>query len=170
VSDAPDAPDPPDLRVSDADRDRAVEEVREHFAAGRLTNDELDERVQAAVRAHTQSELAAIRQDLPSLPLTPAQRKAALAERRTELRSQLLQEAGGGVVLVGVCAVIWASAGAHGMFWPIWVALVCLLPLIRTGWRLYGPAPDLERVEQDLASMRGRRQRHEARQAARRRR
>jgi len=96
-----------------------------------------------------------------------AQRESALAERRAELRAQLLQEAGGGVVLVGICAVVWAASGAHGMFWPIWVALVVLLPLIRTGWRLYGPAPDFERVEQDLANFRRRRGREEAREAAR---
>jgi hypothetical protein len=56
------------------------------------------------------------------------------------------------------------------MFWPMWVALVVLLPLIRSGWRLYGPAPDLERVEQDLANFRQRRKREDARRAARQRR
>jgi hypothetical protein len=101
--------------------------------------------------------------DLPRLPVSPAQRKAELSERRGELRAQLLQEAGGAVTLFAVCTGLWFASGAHGMFWPIWVALVCLLPLIRTGWRLYGPAPDLERVEQDLESFRRRRQRHDAR-------
>ena len=157
--------DPGDLRVSDQDRERAVQEMREHFAVGRLTEDEMDERVQAAVRAQSQSELAAIRQDLPRLPVSAAQRKAELSERRGELRAQLFQEAGGGVALFVGCTVIWLSAGAHGMFWPIWIALVCLLPLIRSGWRLYGPAPDLERVEQDLANFRGRRERQDARHA-----
>jgi hypothetical protein len=125
----------------------------------------MDERVQAAVRAQSQSELAAIRQDLPRLPVSAAQRKAELSERRGELRAQLFQEAGGGVALFVGCTVIWLSAGAHGMFWPIWIALVCLLPLIRSGWRLYGPAPDLERVEQDLANFRRRRERQDARHA-----
>jgi hypothetical protein len=157
--------DPGDLRVSDQDRERAVQEMREHFAVGRLTEDEMDERVQAAVRAQSQSELAAIRQDLPRLPVSAAQRKAELSERRGELRAQLFQEAGGGVALFVGCTVIWLSAGAHGMFWPIWIALVCLLPLIRSGWRLYGPAPDLERVEQDLANFRRRRERQDARHA-----
>ena len=157
--------DPGDLRVSDQDRERAVQEMREHFAVGGLTEDEMDERVQAAVRAQSQSELAAIRQDLPRLPVSAAQRKAELSERRGELRAQLFQEAGGGVALFVGCTVIWLSAGAHGMFWPIWIALVCLLPLIRSGWRLYGPAPDLERVEQDLANFRRRRERQDARHA-----
>ncbi|HWF36788.1 MAG TPA: hypothetical protein VG295_15510 [Solirubrobacteraceae bacterium] len=98
---------------------------------------------------------------------TPTEQTAALAERRSELRAQLLQEAGGGVVVVGICTLIWVSSGAHGMFWPVWVALVVLLPLIRSGWRLYGPAPDFERVEQDLAQFRSRRARHDVRRAAR---
>jgi hypothetical protein len=85
------------------------------------------------------------------------------AERRGELRAQLLQEAGGGIICFGVCTVLWIMGGATGFFWPIFVALVCLLPLLRSGWRLCGPAPDPERVEQDLANFRRRRERDAAR-------
>ena len=159
--------DPADLRVSDEDRERAAEEIREHYAAGRLTEEELDERVQAAVRAQSVGELSAVRRDLPRLPPSPARRQAQFAERRRELRAQLLQEAGGGVTVFVVCAVIWAAGGAHGFFWPLFVALFVLLPLVRSGWRLYGPAPDFARVEQDLAQFRRRRDR-DARRAERR--
>lgn len=159
--------DLPDLRVSDEDRERATREIRDHYAAGRLTEDELDERVQAALRARTQGELAALSRDLP---ITPAWRKAQLEERRRELRAQIFQEAGGGVGLVVLCTVIWLVSGTHGFFWPAIVAAATLLPLIRSGWRLYGPAPDLERVEQELAQFRrrhDREQRLEARRARR---
>ena len=37
------------IRVSDADRERVTSRLREHFAEGRLTSDELDERVSAAL-------------------------------------------------------------------------------------------------------------------------
>jgi Domain of unknown function (DUF1707) len=47
---------PDDLRVSDDQRERAVSEIREHFAAGRLNDDELSDRVQAAYSARTQVE------------------------------------------------------------------------------------------------------------------
>ena len=107
------------------------------------------------------------RHDLPRLAVPPAQRKAQLAERRRELRAQLRQEAEGGVVLLVACTAIWAISGASGMFWPSWVALAVLLPLLRSGWRLYGPAPDVERVEQDLASFRRRHERHDARRQRR---
>ncbi|MBV9424597.1 MAG: DUF1707 domain-containing protein, partial [Solirubrobacterales bacterium] len=60
--------DPYSLRVSDEQRERAAQQIREHFAAGRLTEDELNERVQATVRAQTEEELRAVLADLPALP------------------------------------------------------------------------------------------------------
>jgi hypothetical protein len=54
-----------DLRVSDADRDRAISELSEHFQAGRLTADEHDERMGRAMQARTGRELAALFADLP---------------------------------------------------------------------------------------------------------
>jgi hypothetical protein len=54
-----------DLRISDADRDRAVSELGEHFQAGRLTADEFDERSGQALQARTGKELAVLFTDLP---------------------------------------------------------------------------------------------------------
>ncbi len=53
------------MRVSDADRERVAERLRDHFADGRLTSEELDERVTAALRAKTAGELRAVMTDLP---------------------------------------------------------------------------------------------------------
>jgi hypothetical protein len=145
-----------DQRVSDEQRERAAVEIREHFAAGRLSDDELSERVQAAYSARTEQELRTALADLPKLPATPAQQKAELAARRSKLQRRMLQEAGGGLGVFVLCTAIWAVSGASGQFWPIWVLLVCLIPLIRNGWRLYGPAPDLERVERELDTRRRR--------------
>jgi len=61
-------PDPPDLRASDADRERAVRQLRDHTLAGRLTVDELDERSARAFAARTERELAALLDDLPAAP------------------------------------------------------------------------------------------------------
>jgi hypothetical protein len=140
----------PDLRVSDQDRDRATQQLREHFAAGRITEDELNERVQAAYQARTQNQLRALLRDLPALPATPQQLKSELAERRRHLQRRLIQESGGGLALFAVCVVVWAANGAQGGFWPGWVAIFAVLPLIRNGWRLYGPSPELDRVEREL--------------------
>lgn len=66
----------PELRASDADRDRAIADLREHTAAGRLTLEEFSERVDRAVAARTVAELEDVGRDLPSaLPVARAQRR-----------------------------------------------------------------------------------------------
>ena len=147
------------LRVSDADRERAAREIREHFAAGRLTEQELSERIQAAYSAQTRDELDRLRADLPLLPATREELRAELSERRGQLQRRLLQHTGGALVPFVICTVIWVASGASAPFWPIWVALGALIPLIRNGWRLYGPAPELDRVEHELARRERRRRR-----------
>jgi hypothetical protein len=112
--------------------------------------------VQAAYQARTVQELRAIRADLPALPVTRAQQKAELAERRAQLRRRVLQESGGGLGVFVICTSIWAASGASGQFWPIWVLLVTVIALARNVWRLYGPAPELDRVEEDLERRRRR--------------
>ena len=65
------------IRVSDADRDHAAARLRDHFAEGRLTPDELDERVTAALNARTFGDLRRVMVDLPEpapAPLRAAQR------------------------------------------------------------------------------------------------
>jgi hypothetical protein len=53
------------IRVSDADRDRVNAQLRDHFAAGRITPGELDERLSAALNAKTFGDLRRIMADLP---------------------------------------------------------------------------------------------------------
>jgi hypothetical protein len=149
-------PEDPSLRASDEQRERAAQDIREHFAAGRLSEDELSDRVQAAYSARTERDLQRLLADLPKLPASPAQQKAELVQRRRQLQRRMVQEAGGGLGLFALCTVIWATSGASGQFWPIWVLVVCLIPLLRNGWRLYGPAPELDRVEGELDARRRR--------------
>src|SRR5580692_321446 len=54
-----------DLRVSDADRDRALRELSEAFQAGRITADEFDARSEQALGARTGKELTGLLADLP---------------------------------------------------------------------------------------------------------
>ena len=56
---------PGDLRVSDADRDRALSELREALRVGRITADEFDQRSAQTLRARTGKELTALLADLP---------------------------------------------------------------------------------------------------------
>jgi uncharacterized protein DUF1707 len=53
------------LRISDADRESAVELLGEQYALGRLTRDEFDERSDAVWSAKTEGDLAPIFADLP---------------------------------------------------------------------------------------------------------
>jgi hypothetical protein len=55
-----------ELRVSDAEREAATAELREHYASGRLDSDELDQRLSAALAARTRGDLSALFTDLPS--------------------------------------------------------------------------------------------------------
>ena len=53
------------ILISDADRDGASARLRDHYADGRLTRDELDERVTAALNARTSGDLRRVLADLP---------------------------------------------------------------------------------------------------------
>jgi hypothetical protein len=53
------------LRVGDAERDEVTTALHEHFAQGRLTRDELDERLTATLSATTVGDLRAVTRDLP---------------------------------------------------------------------------------------------------------
>ena len=70
----------PALRASEDDRERVIRELREHFAAGRLTSDEFSERVSAVYDAATLGELAEATRDLPAL--TEARKEALEREIR----------------------------------------------------------------------------------------
>jgi Domain of unknown function (DUF1707) len=54
-----------DLRVCDADRDRALRELSEAFQAGRITAGEFDQRSEQALCARTGKELTVLLADLP---------------------------------------------------------------------------------------------------------
>ncbi|MEU6660056.1 DUF1707 domain-containing protein [Streptomyces sp. NPDC046821] len=58
-------PERRDLRASHEDRDQVVERLTVAAADGRLTTEELDERLEAALTARTYGDLAALLADLP---------------------------------------------------------------------------------------------------------
>ncbi len=58
-------PDRPEPRISDADRERAVQRLSDAVTEGRLTVAEFDERVAAVPAARTASELVPHLADLP---------------------------------------------------------------------------------------------------------
>jgi hypothetical protein len=149
--------DPGQIRVSDAERERLVEELHEHTVAGRLTAEEYEERLGAVYAARTRSDLDALRTDLP---VSTVAARLALVERKSHLRRRLAQEAGGSATASLVCVGVWLASGASGSFWPVWVIIFTLLPVLRDSWRLLGPGSDLDVVE---ARLQARHERHLAR-------
>jgi hypothetical protein len=53
------------VRVGDADRDAVAAQLREHYADGRLTLEELNERLDQAFAAKTKADLNTVMRDLP---------------------------------------------------------------------------------------------------------
>ena len=158
---------PRSVRASDADREQLTAELREHTVAGRLSTEELEERLQAAYAARTTADLDALRHDLPA---TPEQIALSHRARRAHLVRRMAQETGGSAGLFVICVVVWLSSGAHGQFWPVWVLLVVALSFVRNAWALFGPAPDLDAVERDLDQRREKRLTREELRARERRR
>ncbi len=101
------------IRVSDADRDAVLAELSEHFQAGRLTSEELDERTGRALTARTGQDLAAIMADLPATGAVPPQQPA----RRWAAGVRVP------MVIVIAAVIIGLSAVSHG------AGLVLLIPI-----------------------------------------
>jgi hypothetical protein len=146
--------DPSQLRVADEDRERLVEELREHALAGRLSSEELEERIGSAYRAMTRGDLDALKTDLPVSSTSVA---LALRKRKGKLRRRLWQEAGGSLGVSATSVGVWLAVGAHMPFWPGWVIGVTLLPVIRDAWALLGPGSDLDVVQARLQARHERR-------------
>jgi hypothetical protein len=60
------------VRVGDADREAVTAQLREHYADGRLTLEELNERLDQAFAAKTKADLNTVMRDLPQAPCPAA--------------------------------------------------------------------------------------------------
>lgn len=66
-------PERPEVRISDADRERAVQRLNDALAEGRLTMPEFEQRVDGVLQARTGSEVQPHLADLPGAPVGPEQ-------------------------------------------------------------------------------------------------
>jgi hypothetical protein len=110
------------VRIGDAERDEALAKLGDHFAAGRLTREELDERTDRAIAARFDSDLEQIFRDLPA----SAGAGAVVVRRPRPQRNVALSTAV--VVLVPLLVLaVTASIAVHGavFFGPvIWLLLL----------------------------------------------
>jgi class 3 adenylate cyclase len=104
------------LRASDWDRERVVESLRHHFEAGRLSEDDLSERIESAYAARTVADLDVLTTDLPSTRTSASRRRHSGAEAGVRVHFTFYLVVN--LMLIG----FWAAAGG-GYFWPIWPIL-----------------------------------------------
>jgi hypothetical protein len=129
----------PDLRVSDTDREATAASLREHFALGRLSHEEFDQRLNAAFAAVTQRDLDAVTSDLPHVR-TPA---APLPVAGFTTGSRSGGRAGGGsrAGSQGRARASSARRGfslAFGLVSALVVLLVLTAPLWLNGFAFFG--------------------------------
>lgn len=114
------------VRIGDAEREQALDKLGDHFAAGRLTREELDERIGNAMGARFDSDLQQVFRDLPDGA------RAVVARRARPQRNVGLSAAVVVLVPLLVLAVI-ASIILHG---PVLVGpVIWLLVLSGMGRR-----------------------------------
>ena len=104
-----------ELRAADADRERIVERLRGAAAEGRLSAEELEERLETALAAPTYAELDKVVADLPAQPVLARSARRRHGELDAFFATSILLLA------------IWALSGM-GYFWPVWPIL---------GWGLF---------------------------------
>ena len=111
----------PDLRVSQAERDVVAAALARHFADGRLTVEEYEERVEAALAARTGRDLEPLLADLPAAdPRAPTRP----ADRRHQPRRPWTPHGVPSARVVAVAAVVvLAIATGWWALWLLWPAL-----------------------------------------------
>ncbi len=129
-----------DVRIGDAERERALERLGRHVGDGRLDLAEFSTRSEQVTAARTASELAAVEADLPRLP------RPADPERERRVRRTVLAATWGPWALTAVVVLtVWAAValggggGGVGAIWVFgpWGAVLALGTL--TGRSVAGP-------------------------------
>jgi hypothetical protein len=115
-------------RIGDADRDAAAAELGEHYAAGRLTLDELHDRLGHVLAARTRGQLLHVMADLPASRWPTPGTTARAATPSQASRSRQDQEQGSSdnvsrfaaVALLLVAMLIWLFTAlmfaSHGYY------------------------------------------------------
>jgi hypothetical protein len=128
------------MRASDADRQRAIDELRRHCAAGRIDVDEFAARVDAVHAAVTLEDLEAVRADLPMMRVAePAGAGGVWAQSDPGLGRAAMTVVGSAAGRARLVAVAVALAGVAVVLGAVvlvvaaeWVWAVFLL----VGWAI----------------------------------
>jgi hypothetical protein len=114
------------IRVSDADRDRAVTELSEHFQTGRLNQDEFEDRSGQALQARTGGDLRGLFNDLPSRAVLAQPQVSAPAPVPGGHRGRPFPLIIPIVVAAVIVANVAGSGQGHSFGWLIPVLIIAL--------------------------------------------
>lgn len=137
------------VRVSDAERDRALAELSDHYQSGRISAEEFDDRSGRALRARTGKELSSLFDDLPpdqttmldptlaagwgGRPVPDRIKPGRVAWPAGRVAVPVFRI----VVAVAVVAVVfgWVSVGHRtaGLVVPLLIILLIIRRIIRSG-------------------------------------
>ncbi|MPZ62296.1 MAG: DUF1707 domain-containing protein [Propionibacteriales bacterium] len=134
------SPAPTD-RAGDADRERTADLLADAHAAGYLTTEELDPRLETALAARTHGELGPLIADLPSSWRAERSRRRVADDRRQEARASLVSHIGSYLRLMALLVAIWLVLGVTvdaWYPWPVWPALGFGIGLAAHVRRAYG--------------------------------
>ncbi len=112
----------PELRAADVDRRRVVADLQRHYADGRLTTEELRERIGQAMTARTYADLDGLQRDLPAIELAPRPTAAVCntsptpAQCRQGFRAHALFY----LLVMSGLVILWLLTSPGGYFWPVW--------------------------------------------------
>lgn len=101
------------MRIGDAERNEAVQRLNDHYAAGRLTSLEHDERIDFAMNAKTQADLTVLFADLPH---DFSRDQAAHVHRRIPFAGPLI----GTLIMIAIVSLVFTTV----------IALIKALPVI----------------------------------------
>lgn len=111
-------PDPPEIRIGDAEREHLANLLGQHLAMGRLTMSEYQERLDAIYAARTRADTTDLLADLPTEP-TPADAPTRHPGRSPRTRWTPWALTG------AICLLVWIITslvqGRPLAFWPGWV-------------------------------------------------
>jgi hypothetical protein len=165
----------PNLRASDADREAVAQQLRDHYAAGRITLDEFDERTTTTYAAKTFGDLDGLLADLPAAEVVPAPATRVPVPVRADQPAKVdrfrsaVAPFSTWIVVALITNMIWlgSSLGNNGQrpgggdqsipYWPIWVIGPWGVMMVMR-W-LHGGSRQQSEIER-------RRAEHEARQRA----
>lgn len=116
---------PAEMRASDSDRDAVVSDLSEHFQAGRLTAEELDQRTGQALAARTWGELRDLVADLPAARPAPRAPVATSPSARPSRSRGRFASPLAALAAIAIAAAVVVNV-THGRWGFLWLLLAVL--------------------------------------------